>query len=154
LLSEKLALETEIHGISPFTSSGDEVSSYLANLNYLDDVKMNFEYFDLNLPILNVGYSSDQEMVEVIQSRKWDLIYIDGNHDYEVAKQDFETCSKNLNSGGFIVLDDSSLYTDFKPPVYSTAGHPGPSRVASEINLEIYQEFLSVGHNRVFIKVS
>lgn len=152
LLSKKLVFETEIHGISPFTSSGDEVSNYLANLNYFDDVIINLEYFELNQPRLNVGFSTDQEMIEIIKSKKWDLIYIDGNHDYEVAKQDFEICSKHLNPGGFIVLDDSSLDTEFKPPIYSTAGHPGPSRVASEINLDLFEEFLSVGHNRVFKK--
>jgi hypothetical protein len=39
-------------------------------------------------------------MREVIKSIKWDLIFIDGNHDYEVVKEDFEICSKNIKKGG------------------------------------------------------
>lgn len=154
LLSKKLNFKTEIHGISPFTSSGDEVSKYLNNLDYYNDVEKNFDNFGLPLPILHKGFSTDKKMIKVIESKKWDLIYVDGNHDYEVAKQDFDICSKQLNKGGLIVLDDSSLYTDYKPPFYSTAGHPGPSNLANEINHADFMEILSVGHNRVYKKLN
>jgi hypothetical protein len=53
---------------------------------------------------------------------------------------------------GLIVLDDAALFTDYKPSFYSTAGHSGPSIVAQEIDKKIFQEILSVGHNRVFQK--
>ncbi|HEY5368650.1 MAG TPA: class I SAM-dependent methyltransferase [Hanamia sp.] len=153
LLSQKFQLQTEVHGISPFTSAGDAVSKYLDNLDYYTDVKNNFDYFNLPSPFLHKGFSTEKAMLEIIQSQQWDLIYIDGNHDYEVAKQDFNLCSQYIRKGGLIVLDDSSLYTDFKPPFYSTAGHPGPSKVASEIDPNTFEEILSVGHNRVFKKI-
>lgn len=153
LLGKKLGLETEIHGISPFTSAGDNVSIYLEELDYFSDVKINFEYFELPSPVFHKGFSTDEAMIKVIQSKQWDLIYIDGNHDYEVAKHDFDVCSQKIRKGGLIVLDDASLYIDYKPPLYSTAGHPGPSKVASEIDKNLFEEILSVGHNRVFKKV-
>ncbi len=153
LLGKKLGFETEIHGISPFTSAGDNVSKYLVELDYYRDVETNFEYFNLLSPILHKGFSTDETMINIIHSKQWDLIYIDGNHDYEVAKKDFVVCSANIRKGGLIVLDDASLYTDYKPPFYSTAGHPGPSKVASEIDFNSFQEILSVGHNRVFKKI-
>lgn len=152
LLGKKLGLKTEIHGISPFSASGDNVSKYLEELDYFNDVKKNFEYFELSTPVLHKGFSTDEEMIKVIQSKEWDLIYIDGNHDYEVAKQDFDVCSQMIKKDGLIVLDDASLYTDYKPSIYSTAGHPGPSRVASEIELNSFKEIISIGHNRVFRK--
>ncbi|MGN6804087.1 MAG: class I SAM-dependent methyltransferase [Ginsengibacter sp.] len=153
LLGNNLNYEQNINGISPFTSAGDNVSKYLEELNYYEDVVENFRYFNLKLPILHKGYSTDTAMKKVIQSGKWDLIYIDGNHDYEVAKQDFDLCSGSLVKGGLLVLDDSSLYTDFRPPSYATAGHPGPSQVASEIDDSLFKEILAVGHNRVFKKL-
>ena len=153
LLSQQFQTQTEVHGISPFTSAGDAVSKYLDNINYYDDVKKNFDYFNLPYPFLHKGFSTDKEMVNFIKSNMWDLIFIDGNHDYEIAKADFDVCSMSIRKGGLIVLDDSSLYTSFKPPFYSNAGHPGPSRVASEINPDLFVEILSVGHNRVFKKV-
>jgi hypothetical protein len=153
LLGTKMEFETDVHGISPFTSAGDQVSQYLKDLDYYNDVKVNFDYFKLPEPILHKGFSTDNEMIKVIQSRQWDLIYIDGNHDYEVAKKDFNVCAKNLRKGGLLILDDASLNTDYKPSFYSTAGHPGPSLVASEIALDLFEEILSVGHNRVYKKI-
>ena len=35
--------------------------------------------------------------------------YIDGNHTYEYAKQDFLHCDSYLENGGFILFDDSTL---------------------------------------------
>jgi predicted O-methyltransferase YrrM len=153
LLSEKFSFKAEIHGISPFTSAGDDVSEYLESLNYYNDIKNNFNYLGLPSPILHRGFSTDEEMIKVIQTKQWDLIYIDGNHDYEVVKHDFDICSKQLKEGGLIVLDDASLYTNYKPQINSTAGHPGPSKLASEIDINYFEEILSVGHNRVFKKL-
>lgn len=153
LLAEKLNCTSEIHGISPFTSSGDEVSKYLDDFDYLNDVKNNFDFFNLKHPLLHKGFSNEGSMLELIKSNKWDLIYIDGNHDYEVAKSDFQNCTEALNVGGIIVLDDSALYTNYSPSFNSTSGHPGPSQVADEIDLSKFTEILSVGHNRVFLKL-
>ena len=150
LLSQKFNLNSEIHGISPFTSVGDNVSKYLDNLDYYKDVLKNFQHFDLKPPHLHKGLSTDNAMIDLIKERKWDLIYIDGNHDYEIAKQDFVVCSEQLNKKGLIILDDAALYTDYKPRSFSTAGHPGPSKVAEEINLNLFKEVLAVGHNRIF----
>ena len=154
LITKELNIKCEIHGISPFTSAGDEVSTYISSIDYYEDIVKNFKYFSLNLSNLHRGFSTDPKMIEVINSQKWDLIYIDGSHNYDVVKSDFDNCSLMLSLGGIIVLDDSALFTDFKPPAYSSAGHAGPSRLANEIDLDVFSEILSVGHNRVFKKIS
>jgi hypothetical protein len=154
LLSLKFSVKSSIHGISPFNSSGDEVSAYSSSFDYYQDVKNNFDYFELKYPFLHKGFSTDDIIVETIKSKKWDLIYIDGNHDYEIVKSDFTTCSDALNVNGLIILDDSALYTDYKPPIFATAGHPGPSKLSHEINLSCFKEIFSVGHNRVFQKIN
>lgn len=153
LLTKKFNLNCEIYGISPFTSAGDNVSKYLKNLDYYEDVINNFHHFNLTLPFLHKGFSTDKAMINLIKSKKWDLIYIDGNHDYEVVKQDFIICSENLNKNGLIILDDASLFSDYIPTSYSSKGHQGPSKVTSEIEPSEFEEILSVGHNRVFRKL-
>ena len=35
--------------------------------------------------------------------------YIDGNHTYEYAKRDFLNCDAYLETGGFILFDDSTV---------------------------------------------
>jgi predicted O-methyltransferase YrrM len=41
-------------------------------------------------------------------SDKFDLIFIDANHDFEYVKKDFENSLKILNPSGIIILDDTN----------------------------------------------
>jgi hypothetical protein len=53
-----------------------------------------------------------------------------------------------------IVLDDAGLYTAYRAPAFAFTGHPGPSRLAQEIDRTTFQEIVQVGHNRVFQKLA
>ena len=150
ILHDSLAIDGKATGISPFLPAGDAVSSYRTDIDYLEDTLVNFHNFGLPQPELITAFSTDDTAAEKINSEIWDAIYIDGNHDYEVAKSDWELCAKNLKRGGVLVLDDSALYTDYRPPAFATGGHPGPSRLAQEVDANSFQEVLRVGHNRVF----
>ncbi len=152
LIARSLDFPCEIHGISPFTPAGDLVSVYLRDIDYLKDTLSHHLHFGLREPHLIQAYSTDPVAMEHIRSHRWNLVYIDGNHDYEVALADYEVCRDNLASGGLLVMDDSSLYFDFQPPRFSTAGHPGPSRVAQERAMKELRFLGGVGHNNVFVK--
>jgi hypothetical protein len=153
LLQRHFECAGEVVGISPFSPAGDSVTKYLQHVDYMADTLKNFAHFSLPNPTLIKAYSNDPVAVAKIKSRDWDCAYIDGNHDYEVARADWENCSSALKPGGFIVLDDSGLSTSFRAKAFATAGHPGPSRLAEEIKLlPGFREILQVGHNRVFQK--
>ena len=154
LLSRSNRLQTDICGISPFSSAGDSVSRYRAGVDFFQDTLENFRHFDLPAPQLVRAFSTDSEAQRFIASKDWDLIYIDGNHDYEIAQKDWEICSRHLRPGGVIVLDDSALNTAYRPPAFATAGHPGPSKLAQEIDGKKFREILRVGHNRSFQKIA
>ena len=154
LLSKLGGTDCALTGISPFSSAGDSVSRYRNDLNYLEDTLTHFRHFGLPEPTLIKALSTDPEALAAIRSRHWDMIYIDGNHDYDVVVKDWEACSYAVRPGGIIVLDDSGLNTAYHPPAFSTGGHPGPSRLASEIDPKRFKEILQVGHNRVFQKVN
>jgi predicted O-methyltransferase YrrM len=154
LLARQGGWTCEVHGISPFTPAGDSVSKYQQGIDYHSDTLANFEHFQLPRPNLLRAYSTDAEAVKLIQSRPWDMIYIDGNHDYEIARKDWEACSQAIKAGGVIVLDDSGLSTAYRPPPMATGGHPGPSKLAQEIDRSKFAEILQVGHNRAFQKVT
>jgi cephalosporin hydroxylase len=153
LLARNLGFPCDVHGISPFTSVGDEVSVYMRNIDFLEDTLTHHLHFGLPEPTLIRAFSTDLVALKHIRSRRWDLIYIDGNHDYEVALADYEVCKENLAAGGLLVMDDSSLYTDFQPPRFSFAGHPGPSRVVQERAMKELRFIGGVGHNNVFINL-
>ena len=103
-----------------FAAIGDSVSKYRDNVDYYDDTLVNFKEFSLPKPNLLKAYSTDPAAVALIQSKKWDMVYIDGNHDYEVARKDWDVCSAATRTGGIIVLDDSALATSYRPPIFAT----------------------------------
>lgn len=152
LLAELEAFPCEVTGISPFSDDGDSVSVYRSDVDYLADTLAHFRAHHLPKPGLVRAYSTDPAALAVIRSRAWDMIYIDGSHDYEVALKDWQACSEAVKPGGLIILDDAGLGTSYHPPRFATAGHPGPSRVAAEIDRRRFSEILQVGHNRVFRK--
>ena len=152
LLARLLKFDCSVQGVSPFSPAGDAVSRYRSELDYLADTLQNFAHFSLPQPSLLKAYSTDADAVKLISSHAWNIIYIDGNHDYEIVKQDWHLCSRSVSTGGLIILDDSGLTTNFHPPAFATAGHPGPSQLAQEINRPPFVEILQVGHNRVFQK--
>ena len=153
LLSRMNHRAADVCGISPFSSAGDSVSRYRKDVDYFEDTLKNFSHFELPKPELLRAFSTEPDAQRFVSSRPWAMIYIDGNHDYEVARQDWDTCSRNMDPDGIIVLDDSGLTTSFRPPLFATAGHPGPSRLAQEIDRKCFRELLQVGHNRVFQKI-
>ncbi len=75
----------QVQGVSPFSPAGDGVSKYRADVDYLEDTLANFGHFSLPRPELLRAFSTDPEAVALIKSQPWDLIYIDGNHDYGVV---------------------------------------------------------------------
>jgi hypothetical protein len=153
LLARDFHLQCFVQGVSPFSSAGDAVSKYRTDVDYYEDTLRNFAHFSLPSPALLKAYSTDESATKLIALRNWSCIYIDGNHDYEVAAQDWKTCSAHLQPNGLIVLDDSSLNTKYVPPIFATAGHPGPSLLAAEIDRTQFAEILQVGHNRVFQRI-
>jgi hypothetical protein len=153
LIAKGLGFPCEVHGLSPFTPLGDTVSAYREDIDYLTDTLNSFQHFNLQPPTLVKALSTDAEGIAHIASRKWDLIYIDGSHNFEIALKDYRLCRDCLVTDGLLVLDDASFGTSFRPPRFSFAGHPGPSRVAAEFAMKEMQYMGAVGHNNVFQKI-
>jgi cephalosporin hydroxylase len=147
-----LSYPCNVHGISPFSDAGDDVSLYQKHIDYYTDTLISFQKFRLPSPTLINAYSTDPAAVEHVRSFSWDLIYIDGCHDYEVALADYRLCQEALRPGGILVLDDSSIGTTFHPPRFSFGGHPGPSRVLQEFAMKEMYFIGGIGHNNILMK--
>src|SRR6266478_6648656 len=152
LWSRVANLSCEIWGISPFSNAADSTSRY-PELDYYADTLQNFDHFKLAHPHLLRALSIDREATQLISSKSWDMIYIDGCHDYDIARRDWECCSASLRRGGIIVLDDAGLETPYHPRFFATGGVAGPSKLAREIDRSQFTEVLQVGHNRAFQKL-
>lgn len=153
LIAKTLDMPCEVHGISPFAPIGDSVSNYSDSFDYWADTNHAFAEFDLPPPTLVCALSTAPAAIDHINEREWDLIYIDGSHDYEVVLADYRHCVGQLKAGGLLVMDDASLGTEFRPPQFSFAGHPGPSQVAAEFAMKELHFLGAVGHNNVFVNL-
>lgn len=94
LLSAYFDYSANISGISPTAPVGDEVSIYEDTLNYLDDTIENHHYFHLPMPEFCRALSTDTKTIDLIESKRWDLVYIDGCHDYDVVIHDIQCAIK------------------------------------------------------------
>jgi len=151
LLARHLGYEASVWGLGPLTGDGDSVSSYGDPINYETDIHNSFRKLKLGKAQLFRGFSEDLSSVSFIKSQSWDLIYVDGSHDYEIVKSDVETARSSLSDNGLLVLDDASLESEYLPYSFSFAGHPDPSRVAKEIcGNGSFLEIGTCGHLRVF----
>jgi hypothetical protein len=152
LIANILDFDCEVHGISPFSPAGDAVSTYPDDIDYYTDTLESFVKFSARPPAFLKALSTDPQAADYIRARSWDLIFIDGGHDYDVVLSDYQLARDHLAPGGLLVMDDSSLYTDFRAPLFSFAGHPGPSAVFSNIAIKELQFLGGVGHNNVLRK--
>jgi len=154
LIAKYLHRSCDIHGISPFSALGNSVIShyghYVKGIDYYADVLANHDRFQLPYPTLVKSLSTDPVATAHIAARAWDLIYIDGSHDYEIVLADYQLCRQHLAPGGVIVLDDAAAFTDYRPPPFAFAGHPGPSRVATENAMKEMRFLGGIGHNLLF----
>jgi hypothetical protein len=151
LIAQRTAMDIEVYGISPLQETGDSVSKYV-KIDYESDIENNFNQFNLVAPNLIKALSTDFTAREFIESKEWDLIYIDGSHDFDVVLQDFKLALANLKNHGVLCFDDSSLYLDFEiKGIFK--GHPGPSRVVRDFAMKEMKHLMTVGHNNFFVKI-
>ncbi|MBI4962249.1 MAG: class I SAM-dependent methyltransferase [Desulfomonile tiedjei] len=68
--------------------------------------------------------------------------FVDGGHDYPVVKQDFDNVHKLLDKGGFILFDDSSMFSPFQ----------GVRKVVHEVKFSPDYELVMRNPNYMFRK--
>ena len=141
-----LSKTATITGITPLDSTGGHwESDYAADINYLHN------HFKLEQPAIIKGLSTDLDIIEKAKGT-YDIIYIDGGHEYEVAKADIINYSPFVKIGGYLVIDDCANKYDL--PYGYFRGIESVSRAVDEhLPNEQFKEIFSVVHNRIFQRV-
>jgi predicted O-methyltransferase YrrM len=90
------------------------------------------EYIDATFPnrhtlILGDSTITIPKYIENNKDKKYDLIFIDGGHAYEIAKSDLENCFHLSHSETIVILDDT-IYT----PEWVESHTVGPSKIWEE----------------------
>lgn len=152
LIAKTLGYEIKIQGVGPLSARGDSVSTYVDMVDYEQDILTSFERFRLSPPILVKALSNEKKAIDSITPTKWDLFYVDGSHEYEDAKGDIALGSNVTAERGLVIVDDSSLKTNYRPPSFAFKGHPGPSRAISELGTSL-RHIATAGHNNILLKI-
>jgi hypothetical protein len=156
LLSNNYNKVVEYVGVTPLNNSGDKFSNY-DSVNYGQIITSLFNHFnldfDINKNIIN-GLSTDELIKNKVRELgEFDLIYIDGGHNYDCVVSDIKLMYDVSKIGTYVVFDDSSCYKNLSVDKFK--GHIDVCNAIKD-NLEnndSFSEIICVGHNRVFKKI-
>jgi len=141
LLAKMSKRTVQVHGITPLDST-DGYPEY----DYLKDIHDLHRAFKLPLPIIFKGLSTDPTILEEIYP-KYDIIYIDGGHSYDVVKYDLETYSPRATK--YVVTDDSANSLNLPEGMFK--GHQSVTKAVDEwLPCSNFVEKFNVVHNRIF----
>ena len=159
LLSDNQEKDVRYIGVTPLDKSGDKFSEY-DSADYVHAISNLFRHFNLDFSIeKNIirGLSTDESVKDkVIDNGPFDLIYIDGSHDYDCVVSDINLMYEISKKGSIIVFDDSSCFADMNIDLVKFKGHIDVCNAVRDHieNNEQYVELLCVGHNRVFKRIA
>jgi len=158
LCANNLQKSIECYGVTPLSPIGDKYSEYV-NDDYDSSISFLYNQLDLNRNNTKIikGLSTDKEIKhEIINKGPYDIVYIDGGHDYETVINDIELANNVLKIDGFLVMDDASSYLNFSSSHRGFKGHEDVARAIND-NLDKrlnYKHLFACGHNRVWRKQS
>jgi hypothetical protein len=157
LLSKIYQKDVEFIGVTPLSSHGDKYSSY-DKTSYDEVIKSIFNKFDLPFDInknILIGNSTTEEIkTKIKENGIYDLIYIDGCHDYDCVVSDINLMKEVSVKESYIVFDDSSCYKNFSTNLFK--GHEDVCKAIRDLietDSETFEEIICVGHNRVFKRI-
>jgi glycosyltransferase involved in cell wall biosynthesis len=159
LLSQHHKKEGTVFGITPLDATGDKFSKHPV-IDYENAIATIYAQFGLTGDDLNIieGLSNDKAVLEAAKENSpYDVIYIDGCHDYPVVKKDVENYTNMVCLGGLLVMDDASSYLNI-PDNLIRMNWKGIVDVSNAARDTIekddrFEHLFAVGHNRVWQRI-
>jgi hypothetical protein len=156
LLAMLFNKNAKIYGVTPLDGEATDKYSEYQNCDYLTAIKKSYSICNQSFEnsFIIKGYSQEKHTIEKAKENlPFDMIFIDGCHDYEIVVQDIKNYSEMLKVNGYLVLDDASLY--ITNPYGTFLGHPDVGKAIQD-NIENNPQFThlyAIGHNRVWKKM-
>jgi hypothetical protein len=157
ICSDYLNKDIQTYGLTPLYNASDKYSEYPPE-DYKKCIEFLFSEFKLDFSKVNIikGLSTNIDaQIQAIKNGQYDIIYIDGGHDYETVISDINLCDKLLKTNGFLVMDDASSFLNmYKMPNRFNGHHDVGLAIEHSISKdENYKHLFACGHNRVWQKI-
>ncbi len=154
-LADHLGKQAALVGVSPLSGDGDKYSGY-EPVDYFAAIQRAFSNSNLSFANTQIVQGFSQDPITLMETEKhgpYDIIYIDGCHDYDVVVQDIQNYIPLLKEGGLFVMDDASLFLE--APYGQFKGHPDVAAAIRDVldNRTDMEHLYAVGHNRVWRKL-
>lgn len=147
-------------GVSPLNSSGDKYATH-PDIDYETAISTIYGQFELDASDLQLieGYSNDSQIIQLSESiGPYDIILVDGCHDYDVVVSDLTNYANMIKVNGYLVIDDASCYQNIPDNLIRSnwKGLDDVSRAVRDVTEKDgrFKEVFVVGHNRIFQRVS
>lgn len=97
-------LFSDIYAIDPWEGSFQHLNENQGFVNIITEFNINNRLFTEKIVHPIIGYS--QDVVHKFNDDEYDVIYVDGDHDYTSVKRDIQMYLPKLKSGGFMCGHD------------------------------------------------
>ena len=147
-----------VYGITPLTNAGDKYSKH-PEVDYEDHIQRIYQNFGLDASDLGIiqGFSNDPDIIETaLEIGPFDVVFVDGCHDYDVVVSDIINYGEMLKPGGLMVIDDVSNYLNIPDGLIrmdwrglEDVSNAARDTIEKDAN---FNELFAVGHNRIWKK--
>ncbi len=160
LLNKEFHKDGQIYGVTPLNKDGDKYGTHPDD-DYETRIAEIYGAFNLDASDLTLieGYSQEPEIINTVRSiAPFDIVFVDGCHDYEVVVSDLKNYGELLKIGGYLIVDDSSSQLQIPDGLIRLdwRGLPEVSQAVQEvIDTDLrFKHMFAVGHNRVFRRIA
>ena len=170
LLCKELQIESRIHAVTPLKGSlpnnkllhnkiikkfrkAKNQGNLYPNVDYKKLIRSLFQNFELDMSkiIFYEGYSNESWIIDMVSEHTFEVVYVDGDHNYEAVLQDIKNYSTLISRGGYLVMDDASFFLE---GTVFWKGYEDVSKACDVITDLGFENVLNVGHNRLYRKTS
>ena len=148
LICKKMHMDYSVTGVTLCSTEGGKEFPKYAPSEFYNDIMLIHDRFEVARPDLIIGDSTDPTIIQTAAGRgMYDIAYVDGGHDYLVAKNDLEHYPDMVAPGGYLVVDDCG--GDYHMPWGFFQGIPQVTRAVNETirsQPEKWEHIFSVVH--------
>ncbi len=154
LLAERTGRKAYRYGVGPMSPIGIGWDS-----DYFEDVRIIHDYFDLATDYTIIhGLSENHLVIEETKSyAKFDILFVDGGHEYETVVSDLCYYTDMVKVGGYLVIDDACCNLNFPPSGYFTGIEPVTRAVLEWEQTELGKQFkfvFNVVHDKIYRRIA